>query len=41
MSSDSDEEPIETTTEVNPKSTKASTVEKEVELPKFEKGYCR
>jgi NADH-quinone oxidoreductase subunit C len=40
MSSDSDEEPIETTTEVNPKSTKVSTVEKEPELPKFEKGIA-
>ena len=40
MSSDSDEEPIETTTEENPKSTKVSTVEKELELPKFEKGLA-
>ncbi|MCI4433272.1 MAG: NADH-quinone oxidoreductase subunit C [Nitrosopumilus sp.] len=40
MSSDSDEEPIETTTEENPKSTKVSTVEKELELPKFEKGIA-
>jgi NADH-quinone oxidoreductase subunit C len=40
MSSDSDEEPIETTTEESPKSTKASTVVKEPELPKFEKGIA-
>ena len=40
MSSDSDEEPIETTTEENPKSTKVSTVVKEPELPKFEKGIA-
>ena len=39
MSSDSDEEPVETTTEANPKSTKVSTT-KEPELPKFEKGIA-
>jgi NADH-quinone oxidoreductase subunit C len=40
MSSDSDEEQIETTTEENPKSTKVSTIVKEPELPKFEKGIA-
>ena len=41
MSSDSDDEPIETTSDVTPASTKASpTSEKEIELPKFEKGLA-
>lgn len=41
MSSDSDNEPIETTSDVTPASTKASpTTEKEIELPKFEKGLA-
>ncbi len=41
MSSDSDDEPIETTSDVTPASTKASlTPEKEIELPKFEKGLA-
>jgi NADH-quinone oxidoreductase subunit C len=41
MSSDSDNEPIETTSDVIPASTKASpTPEKEIELPKFEKGLA-
>jgi len=41
MSSDSDNEPIETTSDVTPASTKASpTPEKEIELPKFEKGLA-
>ncbi|MBI2110962.1 MAG: NADH-quinone oxidoreductase subunit C [Nitrosarchaeum sp.] len=41
MSSDSDNEPIETTSDVIPASTKASpTSEKEIELPKFEKGLA-
>ncbi|MBI2128380.1 MAG: NADH-quinone oxidoreductase subunit C [Nitrosarchaeum sp.] len=38
---DSDNEPIETTSDVTPASTKASpTSEKEIELPKFEKGLA-
>jgi NADH-quinone oxidoreductase subunit C len=40
MSSEPDEEPVETTTEVNPKPAKAGTVEKEVVLPAFEKGIA-
>lgn len=41
MSSDSDNEPIETTSDVTPTSTKVnSTPEKEIELPKFEKGLA-
>ena len=41
MSSDSDTEPIETTSDVTPASTKASsTPDKEIELPKFEKGLA-
>jgi len=40
MSSDSDNEPIETTSDVTPASTKASSPEKEIELPKFEKGLA-
>ena len=41
MSSDSDNEPIETTSDVTPASTKASPPsEKEIELPKFEKGLA-
>ncbi|NOS62368.1 MAG: NADH-quinone oxidoreductase subunit C [Nitrosarchaeum sp.] len=41
MSSDSDDELIETTSDVIPASTKASpTPEKEIELPKFEKGLA-
>ena len=41
MSSDSDNEPIETTSDVTPASTKASsTPDKEIELPKFEKGLA-
>ncbi len=41
MSSDSDNEPIETTSDVTPTSTKVNpTPEKEIELPKFEKGLA-
>ena len=41
MSSDSDTEAIETTSDVTPASTKASpTPEKEIELPKFEKSLA-
>ena len=41
MSSDSDNEPIETTSDVTPASTKTSPPsEKEIELPKFEKGLA-
>ena len=41
MSSDSDNEPIETSSDVTPASTKESpTPAKEVELPKFEKGLA-
>ena len=41
MSSDSDDEPIETTSDVTPTSTKVNpTPEKEIELPKFEKGLA-
>jgi len=41
MSSDSDDEPIETTSDVTPASTKVNpTPEKEIELPKFEKGLA-
>ncbi len=41
MSSDSDNEPIETTSDIKPASTKASPPsEKEIELPKFEKGLA-
>jgi len=40
MSSEPDEEPVEAITEVNPKPTKAGTVEKEVVLPPFEKGIA-
>lgn len=41
MSSDSDNEPIETTSDVTPTSTKVTpTPEKEIELPKFEKGLA-
>jgi len=41
MSSDSDNEPIETTSDVTPASTKVSpTPAKEIELPKFEKGLA-
>jgi len=40
MSSDSDNEPIETTSDVESTSTKSPTPEKEVELPKFEKSIA-
>jgi len=41
MSSDSDDEPIETASDVTPTSTKVNpTPEKEIELPKFEKGLA-
>jgi len=41
MSSDSDNEPIETTSDITPASTKVSpTPEKEIELPKFEKDLA-
>lgn len=41
MSSDSDNEPIETTSDVTSTSTKVNpTPEKEIELPKFEKGLA-
>lgn len=41
MSSDSDNEPIETTSDIKPASAKASPPsEKEIELPKFEKGLA-
>lgn len=41
MSSDSDNEPIETTSDVTSTSTKVTpTPEKEIELPKFEKGLA-
>lgn len=40
MSSDSDNEPIETTSDAKPASTKTSATEKEIELPKFEKGIA-
>lgn len=41
MSSDSDNEPIETTSDVTPASAKSSpTPEKEIELPKFEKDLA-
>ncbi len=41
MSSDSDDESIETVSDVEPASTKASPqLEKEIELPKFEKGLA-
>ena len=40
MSSDSDNEQIETTSDVNPASKAAPQVAKEIELPKFEKGIA-
>ena len=40
MSSDSENEQIETTSDVNPASKTASQVTKEIELPKFEKGIA-
>jgi NADH:ubiquinone oxidoreductase subunit C len=40
MSSDPDNEPIEATSDAKQSSTKTSTTEKEIELPKFEKGLA-
>jgi NADH-quinone oxidoreductase subunit C len=40
MSSDPDNEPIEVTSDAKHASTKTSTPEKEIELPKFEKGLA-
>ncbi|MDO8641109.1 MAG: NADH-quinone oxidoreductase subunit C [Nitrosarchaeum sp.] len=40
MSSDSDNEPIETTSDVIPNDTASPPQEKEIELPKFEKGLA-
>ena len=40
MSSDSDNEPIETTSDVEPVSKTSPSLEKEIELPKFEKGLA-
>lgn len=40
MSSDPDNEPIEATSDAKPTSTKTSVPEKEIELPKFEKGLA-
>lgn len=40
MSSDSDNEAIESTSDAKPASSKANTPQKEIELPKFEKGIA-